>query len=169
MTRQRYDLFLTVCATTRGLAFVLFEGRANPVDWGRAQFRGPSKNHRCIERFIGLIERYRPDVVILQDPADLIHRRSHRTGQLARAFAAHAEGHGIPFVTRSRMHVLNAFAHLNPCTKQAIAQAIVEVIPSFGQHMPRKRAPWMSEDYRMGLFDAAALALSLFHGSKNAL
>lgn len=166
MTRQRYDLFLAVCATTRGLAFVLFEGGANPVDWGRAQFHGPSKNHRCIERFIGLIERYRPDVVILQDPADLIQRRSHRAGQLARAFAAHAEGHGIPFVTRSRKHVLEAFAHLNPRTKQRIAQAIIEIIPAFGQHMPRPRAPWMSEDYRMGLFDAAALAMSLFHGSR---
>ena len=166
MTRQRYDLFLSVCATARGLAFVLFEGGANPVDWGRAEFRGPSKNHRCIERFIALLDRYRPDLVILQDAADLAHRRSHRAAQLTRAFAAHAEGHGIPFVTRSRKDVLDAFSHLNPCTKQMIARAIVEMIPTFGQHMPRKRDPWTSEDYRMSLFDAAALALSLFHGSR---
>ena len=166
MTRQRYDLFLSVCATARGLAFVLFEGGANPVDWGRAEFRGPSKNHRCIERFIALIERYRPDVVVLQDPTDLAQRRSHRAAQLTRAFAAHAEGYSIPFITRSRKQVLEAFAHLVPCTKQMIAKAIVELIPAFGQHMPRKRDPWMSEDYRMGLFDAAALALALFHGSR---
>jgi hypothetical protein len=166
MTRQRYDLFLSVCATARGLAFVLFEGGAYPVDWGRVEFRGVSKNHRCIERFIGLLDRYRPDMVILQEPSDLAHRRSYRAAQLTRAFSAHAEGYGIPFVTRSRKHVLDAFSHLNPCTKQAIAQAIVEIIPAFGQHLPRHRAPWMSEDYRMGLFDSAALALSLFHGSK---
>jgi len=164
MTMQRYDLLLSVCTTARGLAFALFEGGANPVDWGRAEFRGAPKNHRCIERFIGLLDRYRPDLVILQDAADLTHRRSHRAAQLTRAFAAHTEGHGVQFVTRSRKDVLNTFSHLNPCTKQVIAKEIVELIPVFGQHMPRKRDPWSSEDSRMSLFDAAALALSLLHG-----
>lgn len=162
MTRQRYNLVLSVHATARGLAYVLFEGEANPVDWGRAECRGPLKNHLCIDRFIGLIELHCPDVVILQDHDDLIRRRSNRAGQLAWAFAAHAEGHGIPFVTRSRRDVLTAFAHLCPCTKQAIVKEIIEMIPVFAQHTPRIRKPWMSEDARMGLFDAAALALSFF-------
>ena len=162
MTRQRYNLVLSVYATARGLAYVLFEGEANPVDWGRAECRGPTKNHRAIERFITLIERHRPDVVILQDPDDLIRRGSRRAGQLAWGFAAHAEGHGIPSVTRSRRDVLTAFAHLCPCTKHTIAQAIIEMIPVFGQHQPPRRKPWMSEDSRMALFDAAALTISYF-------
>jgi hypothetical protein len=38
---------------------------------------------------------------------------------------------------------------------------IAKHIP-FEQHVPPPRKPWKSEDARMGLFDAAALALVFF-------
>jgi len=56
-------------------------------------------------------------------------------------------------------------AHFLPCgakSKDAIARVIVEQLPEFGQHLPPRRKKWMSEDYRMGLFDAVALAMIYF-------
>jgi len=32
--------------------------------------------------------------------------------------------------------------------------------------LPRLRKPWMSEDYRMSIFDAVALALTIFQKTK---
>jgi hypothetical protein len=40
-------------------------------------------------------------------------------------------------------------------------------IPAFERHVPPPRKPWMSEDARMGLFDAAALALIFFQKANN--
>ena len=46
--------------------------------------------------------------------------------------------------------------------KQEIAIAIAERFPELAPRLPRFRKPWMSEDYRMSIFDAVALALTFF-------
>ena len=52
-------------------------------------------------------------------------------------------------------------------TKQEIAIAIAERFPELAPRLPRSRKPWMSEDYRMSIFDAVALALTFFFKFKN--
>ncbi|WP_156527887.1 hypothetical protein [Bradyrhizobium stylosanthis] len=47
------------------------------------------------------------------------------------------------------------------------AERIAKHIPAFEQYVPPPRKPWMSEDRRMGLFDAAALALTFFQTVEN--
>jgi hypothetical protein len=53
------------------------------------------------------------------------------------------------------------------CTpsKYAIAEAIAKHLPAFERHLPPQRKPWMSEDSRMGIFNAAALALTFFQST----
>ena len=51
--------------------------------------------------------------------------------------------------------------------KQEIAIAIAEHFPELAPRLPRSRKPWMSEDYRMSIFDAVALALTFFFKFKN--
>jgi hypothetical protein len=46
--------------------------------------------------------------------------------------------------------------------KQMLASLIAKHIPAFERHVPPPRKPRMSEDARMGLFDAAALVLVFF-------
>jgi hypothetical protein len=48
-------------------------------------------------------------------------------------------------------------------TKQKIAEMIAKQIPALNLYVPPERKPWMSEDPRMGIFDAAALAWMYFH------
>jgi len=43
-------------------------------------------------------------------------------------------------------------------TKDTIAAAIAKHIPAFERFLPPPRKLWKSEDARMGIFDAAALA-----------
>ncbi|MCX6925726.1 MAG: hypothetical protein NT154_21315, partial [Verrucomicrobia bacterium] len=45
-------------------------------------------------------------------------------------------------------------------TKHALAEIIAQRFPEeLGFRVPPKRRPWMSEDFRMDIFDAVALAL----------
>ena len=41
-----------------------------------------------------------------------------------------------------------------------IAETIAKHIPAFDRYLPPPRKPWMSEDPRMAVFDAVALALT---------
>ncbi len=45
-------------------------------------------------------------------------------------------------------------------SKDAIARTIAQLMPEFEQHLPPVRKIWMSEDYRMGIFDAVAIAMA---------
>jgi hypothetical protein len=40
--------------------------------------------------------------------------------------------------------------------------AIAKRFPELALRLPRFRKPWMSEDYRMSIFDAAAFGLAYF-------
>ena len=48
-------------------------------------------------------------------------------------------------------------------TKHQRAQAVIERFPVLAQKLPPKRKPWESEDYRMSMFAAAALAVAYLH------
>jgi hypothetical protein len=48
-------------------------------------------------------------------------------------------------------------------TKHALAEMLAGRFPEeLASRLPPKRRPWMSEDYRMDIFDAVALALTFW-------
>jgi hypothetical protein len=63
----------------------------------------------------------------------------------------------------SRHDIESAFAPYGVANKHQIAELIARNIPAFERYVPPPRKPWMSEDVRMGLFDAAALGLVFFN------
>ncbi len=59
----------------------------------------------------------------------------------------------------SKAKVKEAFPECPGQTKYEIATAIGKRFPELAPRVPPFRKPWMSEDYRMSIFDAVALAL----------
>lgn len=165
MNRRRYELVLAIYLTTRGLAFTLFEGPFSPVDWGTTDMRGLLKNRKCRKAAQALLTRYRPDVLVLQDMSENGTRRTQRIRRLNAAIEGLGEDFGVPVASFSRAQVRTYFAAFGVTAKQGIAETIAKHIPVFERYVPRERKPWMSEDKRMALFDAAALALTLFQAS----
>ncbi len=159
---RRYAFVLAVYLNTRGFAFVLFEGPLAPVDWSVREVRGPKKYARCLARIVGILDQYSPDVLVLQDTSPRGTRRVPRITELNAAIAELAEVRGLPVHTFSRDKVREAFWHYGATTKQALAEIIAKHIPAFERYVPPPRKPWQSEDARMGIFDAAALALTFF-------
>jgi hypothetical protein len=162
MLQRRNHLVLSVYCNTRGFAFVLFEGSLSPFDWGMREARGPRKLARSLERITKIVERYLPDVIVIQDTSPTGTRRISCIVRLNSAIATLAEARGIRVLAYSRTDVYRAFEHTGFANKQMLAELIAKHIPVFERYVPPPRKPWMSEDSRMGLFDAAALALVFF-------
>lgn len=157
-----HGLVLSVYATTRGFAYTLFEGPLSPVDWGVREIRSKNKNARCLKSITRLIETHQPDALVIEDWSEAGSRRSSRIRRLYRAVEAWAENQSIDTYRYSRNLIRETFSNLGALTKQEIAEVIAKHIPAFDHRLPPIRRPWMSEDPRMGLFDAAALTFTFF-------
>ena len=159
---RRYAFVLAVYPNTRGFAFVLFEGQLSPIDWGVKEMRGRRKHSRCVAGITTILDRYQPDIMVLQDTSPTGTRRARRVTKLNAAVATLAAQRAVPVYAYSRDDVHSAFGELGLPNKHSLAELIAKHIPAFERYVPPPRKPWMSEDARMGLFDAAALALVFF-------
>jgi hypothetical protein len=157
---RKYALTMSLYTNSRGFAFVLFEGTLSPYDWGTFDFRGPRKDQLVADKVTRLLHQYVPDVLVTQDTEGTL--RAKRLALLNRKLGTLAQELGIPVFTYSRNEIYREFKSMEFTNKQTFAVLIAKHIPAFERHVPPPRKPWMSEDARMGLFDAAALALVFF-------
>ncbi|MGY3347195.1 MULTISPECIES: hypothetical protein [unclassified Bradyrhizobium] len=164
---RRHTLVLSIYVNTRGFAFIVFEGLATLFDWGIRESRGPRKFNVCLPRITQLFDRHAPDVLVIQDTSKQGTERARWISSLNASIAALAKGRGIPIFVYSRNQVRSAFERYGCPNKQRLAELIAKQIPALAQYVPPPRKPWMSEDRRMGLFDAAALALTFFGSTDN--
>jgi hypothetical protein len=168
MNIRPHAFVLAIYPSTRGLAFVLFESALSPVDWGVKIVRGARKNDECL-RFVGaLLDRYEPRIVVLQDTGPQGTARAHRIRHLNAAIAGLIGSAGVEAISFSRAEVMRAFASVGVVNKRQLAEAIAKHIPAFQRYLPPVRKPWMSEDSRMNLFDAASLVLTFFRSPSGA-
>jgi hypothetical protein len=157
-----YTLVLSVYLNARGFAFVLFDGHLSPAEWGVRNIHGHEKQPRCLEMITNLVEHYEPDVLLTEDMSPHGTRRVPRIVRLNLRLLELAAECGIRVHEYSRADVYEAFKHYGLSNKHMIAELIAKHIPAFKRYVPPPRKRWMPEDSRMGLFDAAALALVFF-------
>jgi len=163
MNKARQNLVtLAIYLNSRGFAFVLFEGMLLPYDWALFELRGQRRLARSRCKMAGLLDRYQPDVLVIQDTGPDGTRRRSRLVTMNAALESMARQHGIPVFRYSRAEVYDTFASTGFSNKQALAGVIAKHLPAFERFVPPPRKPWKSEAARMGLFDAAALALVFF-------
>jgi hypothetical protein len=161
-SRRHYNLVLAVYPNARGFAFGLFEGPLAPADWGVVEVRGEHRNRECVRRIGSIFGLYQPEALVLQDMAGRATQRGRRIRELNEAIGVLAETQGIPIFAYSRAQMLSCFEYLGSPTKDRIAEVIAKHVPTFERYLPPIRKIWKSEDSRMGLFDAAALALTFY-------
>ena len=129
------------------------------VDWGVKSITG-DKNTGSIAKVQELIAHYEPDVIVLEDTSIKPFRRCARIRALGMRIAAVAEKRSIAVLSFSREQVRRVFFANGQGTKYAMAEMLAKTFPEeLGFRLPPKRRPWMSEDYRIAIFDAVALAL----------
>ena len=110
-----------------------------------------------------LIAAYQPDVLVLQDMQHT--RRGTRIKQLNQTIIAVAETSKLRVKLISDKQVKRVFFGEGEGTKQERAEIIAARFPhQLSFRLPPQRRAWESEDGRMCMFDAVALALA--HGFK---
>lgn len=155
-------LVLSIYPFSRGFAFVLFEGPESPFDWGVKEIKQKDKNTKTLDEIKKLIDRYRPEVLVIEDVTGKDSRRTSRIRRLYRMLVHVAMAEYVDLHRCSRTEVKACFTSVGARTKYEIAKAIATQIPGFAHRMPPLRRVWMSEDPRQSLFDAAALGLTYF-------
>lgn len=153
------ELVLSVYGTSKGFAFVLFEGPDAPYDWGVRDIHNPSRNQKCVEAVERIIMRHQPTALILEDTSEKHSRRTARVRRLYQSITHLAKTNVIEVHRYSKSAIKQTFYSIGATTKYEIAQAVARQIPAFATRLPRYRKAWMSQDMRQGLFDAAALVL----------
>jgi Holliday junction resolvasome RuvABC endonuclease subunit len=160
-TPTNHPRVLAIDPTTKGFAYALLEGPSWLIDWGLTQVEG-RKNSNCILRLEKLIDRYAPEVLVLEDYRGTGSRRCARVTRLIGDASIVAHRNHLRTKRFSRGKLQRFFSDTGHATKRAIAVAIAERFPELAPRLPRIRKPWMSEDERMSIFDAVALAVTYF-------
>jgi hypothetical protein len=128
---------------------------------GTVEIRGKEKRQKLLARVDAVSARYRPDVVILQDMSEHATHRPHRIRRLNKVIAERAESHGVPLRFFSRNDVGDASLIYRWSAKAPSLRQPRSTSQHWGASCLRL-ANWKSEGARMGIFDAAALALTFF-------
>jgi hypothetical protein len=151
---------LAIAPSSRGFGFALLEGQEKLVDWGVKTIRG-DKNAGTLVKVGEMIAHNKPDKIVLEDHSSG-SRRSPRIRSLGKEIVALAENNHVFVALRSQSQVRKLFFADGEGTIYALAQILAARFPEeLGSRLPPERRPWMSEDYRMDIFDAVALALVL--------
>jgi len=161
MTRvpQKQRRILAIAPSAWGVGFAVLEGPDTLVDWGVKTVKG-DKNTRSVEKVKELIDHYHPEILALEDLSAGKSRRSARIRDLGERIMGLATSSGIQVAVFSLEQVRQAFSSNGQETKQARAEALAKRFPEeLGFRLPPKRRLWESQDRRMDIFDAVALAL----------
>jgi Holliday junction resolvasome RuvABC endonuclease subunit len=152
---------LAIDPTTKGFGFAVLEGPAMLIDWGVKKARG-ERNGGCIKHATELIRRYQPGVLVVEHTAATGAQRCSRVRQLIEDLLALASDSRVRTKRVSRRRAQQCFSKTGSATKRQIALALTERFPELEPHLPPVRKLWMSEDERMGIFDAVAFAWAFF-------
>ena len=107
-----------------------------------------------LARVSARIDRGSPTALVLENFAPIKGRETAlRRRDLAIALAAHRMI-GLCQVSQKIVQGI-----LGPGTKAEIATVLVQRFPELRHRMPRERTRWSTEDERMHIFDALALAM----------
>jgi hypothetical protein len=149
---------LALAPSSRGYGYAILEEPFKLVDWGVKTVSGNWKV-QALARVTEMVEHYEPHLIALPDISD--GRRSKRT-QLILDIAEFAKRRKLAVEFADKEDVKDFFFAGRPATKHQLAVLLSAHFPEeLGTRTPPKREAWMSEDYRMVIFTAVSLALTI--------
>lgn len=142
------------------MGFARIEGLNALADCGVKNAR-KHKNTECLGHAKKLIDLHQPEVIVLENTADRKIRRYPRVRRLTKQLIALGKKRNVPVVLLDRKEVHQIFFPDSQGTKHQLAEILAERYPDeLARRLPPKRRAWMTEDHRMGIFTAVALALA---------
>jgi RNase H-fold protein (predicted Holliday junction resolvase) len=156
---------LAVDPAAKGLGFAVVERGEGLVAWGTRDARD-DKHEAALKRVGELLDRYRPGTLVLEDYRAKGSRRRPQVRRLMRSIERLAASRRIEMQLISPGMRSAAFAEAGAATKCEIAKVLAERFPALARSLPPVRKPWMTEDHRLGIFDAVALLVAFFYAER---
>ena len=152
------DRILAIDRFVSGLGFVVLEGPESLISWGLKSIarEKPVAPLRIVD---SLIELYDPNMIIVEDCRMKGCRLGEQAKDLIEEVAVLASARRIKCQRCARQSADKVFSRHQAHGKQQIAVELAEWFPELARHLPRPRKPSVSEDPRMSIFDALALAV----------
>lgn len=120
------------------------------------------RNSQSMSEIVKLLDRYHPDIVVLENWGVAGSRRSERMRRLYRSIAHGARTRDIEVRRYTRADVSSTYASVGAVSRYEIAQATAREFPAFAHRLPRSRKTSESERKVIGLFQAAALCITCY-------
>jgi len=159
----------------RSFGYVVFEGPDRLLDWGVRSFRKGVNSVRVplATKIAALLEEFHPAIVVTKEAPSRKKVNRAKSRRVLEVIRHKASIVGIKPRVFSRRVVRNPFGGEERLTRYRIATALAERFSELAPILPPKRKCYQSEDYRMSIFDAAALGVAYFarcakHTSKEA-
>ncbi len=161
-TRPTNSRILSISPSTEGFGFAVLERGEKLVDWG-VKHVSRDKNEESLRKVEELIASYLPTQLVVEDCLVKECRRSPRIRTLIQEIVKLAEQKMVSVISFPRAKVKAFLCPGGSFTKHDVAEVLAKRFPEeLGLRLPPKRRPWKSEDSRMDIFDAVALALAVF-------
>ncbi len=137
---------------SRNFGFVVFEGPNEILDWGIRSFRsgGNAVKTPAASKLLSLLDEFSPSA-----------GRAEKKPQLLSIIERQVRNRRIPLRLVTPQDVNRAFIGFES-NKYEVASVLARQFPTLASKLPPKRKCWQSEDYRMGIFDAAAVGVAYF-------
>jgi Holliday junction resolvasome RuvABC endonuclease subunit len=158
----RFSISLAIAPSNRGFGFAVMEGQSTLVDWGVKTIK-ENKHKQALAKLKALISQYEPTVLVVQNYTAEGSRRSPRIQALGGSMVALATKQGIVVASIPARELRKVFFGDRKGTKFEIARILADRFPEeLAARLPRQRKPWMSQDYRMDIFDAVGLNVAFW-------
>ena len=164
MRKETAKRVLAIDPFSRGVGFAVLEGPERLIDWG-LRTTGRADNAKALRVIDKLIDRFRPDVLALEDWESAGSRRCGRVQTLLDRIAA-TEGPRVlvRLITRRQIRAIGPMPQTS--TKRGRACFLAERFLELQPFLPPIRKPWMPEDDRMAIFDAVSFAVACFPATR---
>jgi hypothetical protein len=144
----------------RSFGFVVFEGPSNLLDWGVRSFppEGNVVKFPATSKLLALIDEFKPAAIVSKEWATGKHEKK---AAIIATIQKQAKGRRIPIICMSPVAIKKATTGFED-NKFGVASALAQQFDVLVWKLPPKRKCWQSEDYRMSIFDAAAIGVAYF-------
>jgi len=164
----RREIVLAIYPSSRGFGWIALEGPFAVVESGLHQAT-KDKNAGCVRALDRLIRRIKPSALVLEAFDKRSSVRSGRIRRLCLSFVTLAADRGLELAVYTRDEVRAAFASVEAYTRDETAEAVAKALPAIAHRLPKKRGAGDSEDKRLSVFNAAAVALTHYGNGATAL
>ena len=157
---SKQSRILAVSLSTWGFGYAVLENGNSLVDYGNKRIN-TDKNARSLAHLEKMIARNQPDILVLQDVNARGTHRAPRIKQLHRKVVALAKDRKLKMMEISGTELRRLLLNNEDGTKQEMAELLAKKFPDeLASRLPAKRKAWKSEDARMDIFEAVALAVA---------